>query len=174
MMAGLVTPTFGEIIINGMDISSDWGLKRVGYVQFSPQTNEGLTARQNVVVAARTRGIGRQTAERRASELLHQLQLAPERWSYAARERLGVGIACALIDAPDILLLDEPTGSMAIEGRRWFWRVIKDLARVGLTVVMAIHDPDDAMQCTMVARLHFGRLVYVGPPNVQVCARVQV
>ncbi|MBE3112206.1 MAG: ABC transporter ATP-binding protein, partial [Acidobacteria bacterium] len=76
------------------------------------------------------------------------------------RQRLALG--CAIVHEPPILLLDEPTGGVDPVSRRHFWRLIDDLSRAGVTILVTTHYLDEAEYCHRIAVIHAGRLAAVG------------
>jgi ABC-2 type transport system ATP-binding protein len=76
------------------------------------------------------------------------------------RQRLALG--CAILHEPRILFLDEPTGGVDPLARRQFWRLIDDLSRGGVTVLVTTHYLDEAERCHRVALIHAGTLAAIG------------
>ena len=76
------------------------------------------------------------------------------------RQRLALG--CAILHEPPIVFLDEPTGGVDPLSRRRFWRLIDDLARAGVAVLVTTHYLDEAEHCHRIAIIQAGRLAALG------------
>ncbi len=76
------------------------------------------------------------------------------------RQRLALG--CAILHEPSILFLDEPTGGVDPVSRRQFWKLIENLAKTGVTVLVTTHYLDEAEHCHRIAIMHGGKLVALG------------
>jgi ABC-2 type transport system ATP-binding protein len=76
------------------------------------------------------------------------------------RQRLALG--CAILHEPRIVFLDEPTGGVDPVSRRQFWRLIEDLARSGVTILVTTHYLDEAEHCHRIAIINAGRLAAIG------------
>ena len=76
------------------------------------------------------------------------------------RQRLALG--CAILHEPRIVFLDEPTGGVDPVSRRRFWRLIEDLARGGVTILVTTHYLDEAEHCNRIAIIHAGKLAALG------------
>ena len=76
------------------------------------------------------------------------------------RQRLALG--CAILHEPPIVFLDEPTGGVDPLSRRRFWRLIDELARSGVTVLVTTHYLDEAEHCHRIAIIQAGRLAALG------------
>ncbi len=76
------------------------------------------------------------------------------------RQRLALG--CAILHEPPIVFLDEPTGGVDPLSRRQFWRLIDDLSRAGVAVLVTTHYLDEAEHCHRIAIIQAGRLAALG------------
>jgi ABC-2 type transport system ATP-binding protein len=76
------------------------------------------------------------------------------------RQRLALG--CAILHEPPVVFLDEPTGGVDPLSRRRFWRLIDDLARAGVTVLVTTHYLDEAENCHRIAIIQGGKLAALG------------
>jgi len=75
-----------------------------------------------------------------------------------------LALTCALIHAPEILFLDEPTTGVDPVSRREFWDLLQGLVARGMTLVVSTPFMDEADRCDRIAFLHYGRLLTVGTP----------
>jgi ABC-2 type transport system ATP-binding protein len=168
MLCGLLAPTSGRAMVDGLDVSTDpEGVKRrLGYMSQRFSLYELLTVDENIAFYAGLYGLSR---ERRAARRRFVLELAglvgQERMRAGAlaggwRQRLALG--CALLHEPALVFLDEPTGGVDPVSRRDFWRLIDDLAARGTTLIVTTHYLDEAERCDRVAIMHDGRLAALG------------
>jgi lipooligosaccharide transport system ATP-binding protein len=171
-MIGCVSaPTAGSLEVLGMDPRRDGPRirARLGVVPQRDTLDEELSVRQNLTTYARYFGIGRATARRRAGELLDFVQLADradslvEPLSGGMKRRLT--IARALVNDPDLLLLDEPTTGLDPQARHALWERLYRLRERGVTLVLTTHYMDEAEQlCDRIVVMDGGRVVAEGSP----------
>jgi putative ABC transport system ATP-binding protein len=152
MIGGLLRPTAGRVLIDGVDITalSRKELPRVrresvGFVFQTFNLLEALTARENVEVALNIAGVRGEAAQRRATALLVDAGLE-DRLEFPARDLSGgekqrVSIARALANEPRLLLADEPTANLDSENGREVMRLLREVAtREGRAAVVVSHD----------------------------------
>jgi ABC-type lipoprotein export system ATPase subunit len=170
LVAGLDRPTSGTVIVLGQDLTSlkereltAFRARSLGLVFQDPHLLPGLTALENVI-AARLPWTKRRVLEPEARKLLKVVGLGsrmnhpPARLSGGERQR--VGIARALLGQPRLLLADEPTGNLDIGSTEELLNLFEELrSDLGLTVVVATHDPAVAAIAHRVIRLSGGRVV---------------
>lgn len=167
MLLGLVHPTAGHVRVLGDRVAPGRpaALRRVGALVGAPALVPGLSALDNVTLVARLGGL---RDRRRILQVLERVGLAE-----AARRRSGtfstgmkqrLGLAMALVERPELLVLDEPTSGMDAAGRRDVKNLLRELAGEGVTVFLSSHLLNEVEQvCDEVAVLDRGRLVAVGP-----------
>jgi ABC-2 type transport system ATP-binding protein len=168
MLCGLLRPSSGTALVGGIDVSADpEGVKqRIGYMSQRFSLYELLTVDQNIRFFGGIYGLrGARLAERRAfviemAGLKGREQTLARDLAGGWRQRLALG--CAILHAPAILFLDEPTGGVDPLSRRQFWRLIDTLAASGVTVLVTTHYLDEAERCHRVALVHAGRLAIIG------------
>jgi ABC-2 type transport system ATP-binding protein len=168
MLCGLLAPTSGRALIDGIDVSRDAAAvrRRIGYMSQRFSLYELLTVDENIRFYAGLYGLtGGRLEERRRFVLAMAGLRGKENERTAAlaggwRQRLALG--CALMHEPPIVFLDEPTGGVDPVSRREFWRLIDSLAREGTTVLVTTHYLDEAERCDRVAIIHGGRLAALG------------
>jgi lipooligosaccharide transport system ATP-binding protein len=138
-----------------------------------PQENnldEELNVTQNLVVYSKFYGMGRREAEERITELLEFFELSDKRQS-KIRELSGgmkrrLTIARALLHAPRLLILDEPTTGLDPQVRHLIWGKLRELKKKGLTVLITTHYMDEAYQlCDTILIMDKGRKLSEGPPR---------
>jgi lipooligosaccharide transport system ATP-binding protein len=171
-MIGCVSPpTGGDLQVLGMDPATDGPAirARLGVVPQRDTLDEELTVRENLLVYGRYFGLARATVAERAIELLEFAQLADradskvEPLSGGMKRRLTIGRA--LINEPEILLLDEPTTGLDPQARHVLWDRLFRLKRSGVTLVLTTHYMDEAEQlCDRLVVMDNGRIVAQGSP----------
>jgi lipooligosaccharide transport system ATP-binding protein len=172
-MIGCVSPpTAGVLRILGRDPARDGPAIR-GRLGVCPQLDNldtELTVRENLTTYARFFGIPRRVARERAAELLDFVQLAEradsrvEPLSGGMKRRLT--IARALVNEPEIVLLDEPTTGLDPQARHLVWERLFRLKRQGVTLVLTTHYMDEAEQlCDRLVVMDGGRIVAEGSPR---------
>lgn len=163
LSVGLLQPAAGEVSVFGRPFERAV-LRRVGATIDGPALFPHLSARQNLRVHAELLGVPGQ----RIDEVLQVVGLdgagrkASRKFSTGMRARLALGIA--LLDDPDLLLLDEPQNGLDPEGVRELRALIRDLAAAGKTVVISSHILGEVENIADdIGVLAGGRLVYQGP-----------
>ncbi|TDB99879.1 ABC transporter ATP-binding protein [Micromonospora fluostatini] len=172
-MVGCISPpSEGELRILGLDPVRDGAAirARLGVCPQVDSLDPELTVRENLVVYARYFGIPRRVARQRAAELLDFVQLTEradskvEPLSGGMRRRLT--IARALVNEPDIVLLDEPTTGLDPQARHLVWERLFRLKQQGVTLVLTTHYMDEAEQlCDRLVVMDGGRIVAEGAPR---------
>ncbi|MGI5214453.1 ABC transporter ATP-binding protein [Plantactinospora sp. CA-290183] len=172
-MIGCVSPpTEGELTIMGMDPRRDGPAirARLGVCPQLDNLDPELTVRENLTTYARYFGIPRRVARERAAELLDFVQLAEratskvEPLSGGMKRRLT--IARALVNEPDIVLLDEPTTGLDPQARHLVWERLFRLKQQGVTLVLTTHYMDEAEQlCDRLVVMDGGRIAAEGSPR---------
>jgi ABC-type lipoprotein export system ATPase subunit len=135
----------------------------IGYVFQSFLLISGLTAFDNVLLAARYVGRDRRAALRDAAALMERLGVAHRRGHYPAQlsggEQQRVAYCRAVLNAPPLVLADEPTGSVDDDHARVILSELRGLARErGASVILVTHRPEPAAEADRVLRLRAGRL----------------
>ncbi len=171
MVAAVSPPSGGELRILGLDPAVDGPAIR-GRIGVCPQEDTldvELNVRDNLIVYARYFGISRADAASRADELLEFVSLTDrarskvEDLSGGMKRRLT--IARSLVNAPDLLLLDEPTTGLDPQARHVLWDQLFRLKRQGVTLVLTTHYMDEAEQlCDRLVVMDGGRIVAEGSP----------
>jgi putative ABC transport system ATP-binding protein len=170
IMGCLDTPTKGKLFLEGSDVSDmdDSQLarvrrERIGFVFQSYNLIPGLTALENVALPMRFNGIGRGEAQRRARELLRKVGLV-EREGHKPSELSGgeqqrVAIARSLVNDPDVIMGDEPTGNLDSKTGVEIMELIENLHRkTGKTVIIVTHDLKLARRAPRQIRMLDGKI----------------
>jgi putative ABC transport system ATP-binding protein len=171
MLGGLLTPTAGSIHVDGREVTALSERTRARYrrddVGFVFQANNllpFLTARENLLVIREIGGISRKDGGRRAGQLLEELGLTSRGNAIASQlsggERQRVAIGRALMNDPQIVLVDEPTASLDSErGRAVVQMLLEEVKGREKLGIMVTHDPAMAALTDRTLQMHDGRLV---------------
>ena len=172
-MIGAVSPlSEGDLRVLGMDPRTQGPLirARLGVVPQQDTLDTELTVRENLVLYGRYFGLSRAECRRRADELLDFAQLTEraddevEPLSGGMKRRLT--IARALINEPDLLLLDEPTTGLDPQARHLLWDRLYRLKQRGVTLVLTTHYMDEAEQlCDRLVVMDKAKIVAEGSPR---------
>jgi len=170
MLCGLLRPTGGRALVDGVDVARDPETvrKRIGYMSQKFSLYEDLTVTENLRFFGGVYGVGRAALDERVRFALDMAGLA-ERPDALVGELAGgwkqrLALGCAILHRPHILVLDEPTSGVDPLSRRRFWDLIHDLAADGVTVIVSTHHMDEAGYCNRIALINRGRLVALGSP----------
>jgi ABC-2 type transport system ATP-binding protein len=171
MLAGIMTPDAGKASIAGIDAIHDAERAKHG-LSYMPQRfglYEDLTVDENIRFYADLFGVKRAERETRSSQLLQAAGMSEFRKRLAGKLSGGMkqklGLACALIHRPKVILLDEPTTGVDPVSRRDFWRILYELAVEGVTILTSTAYLDEAERCHRVALMHQGRLLFCDSPS---------
>ena len=171
MMSCLTSRDGGELRVLGHDPDREpRALKRrIGVVAQDINLDLELSVYENLLVYANYFAISRDEARRRANELLTFVRLherrdeAVERLSGGMQRRLQ--IARALVNEPELVLLDEPTTGLDPQARHAVWDRLRDLRQGGATLVLTTHYMDEAEQlCDRIVIIDTGRVIRDGAP----------
>jgi ABC-2 type transport system ATP-binding protein len=170
MLAGVMRPDAGAIIIDGIDAVADpEGVKP--HVSYMPQRfalYEDLTIDENIRFYADLFEVAPAVRCERASRLLAASGMSAFRRFKAGQLSGGMkqklGLTCALVHTPRILLLDEPTTGVDPVSRRDFWRILYGLREEGVTIVISTAYLDEAERCSRLTLLHAGHALYCDTP----------
>ncbi|MEH6721828.1 MAG: ribosome-associated ATPase/putative transporter RbbA [Aurantimonas endophytica] len=171
MLTGLLPASEGTARLFGNEVDpNDMEVRgRVGYMSQAFSLYSELTVRQNLDLHARLFGMNRATIPFRIDEMAHRFDLndvmdaMPEALPLGIRQRLS--LAVALIHAPDILILDEPTSGVDPIARDAFWQILVDLSRRdGVTIFISTHFMNEAERCDRISLMHAGRVLVSDTP----------
>ncbi len=170
MLAGIMPPDAGHAIVAGYDVVRDpEGAKHA--LSYMPQRfglYEDLTVEENIRFYADLFGVKRAEREQRSEQLLQAAGMAEFRKRMAGKLSGGMkqklGLVCALIHRPRVILLDEPTTGVDPVSRRDFWRILYELIAEGVAILTSTAYLDEAERCHRVALLHQGKLLFCDTP----------
>ena len=171
IMAGLMVPSEGRANLFGhspTDLMSSQP-NSIGYMPQRFGLYEDISVMANMRLHASLRGLEGAERDRVFEKLLGFTSLGPFTDRLAGRLSGGMkqklGIACALLGSPRLLLLDEPGVGVDPQSRRELWRMVQDLSQGGMTVVWSTAYLDEAERCPDVIMLDCGRVLFAGPPQ---------
>jgi ABC-2 type transport system ATP-binding protein len=171
MLAGILPPDAGAASIAGMNvIQNPERAKR--YLSYMPQRfglYEELSVEENIRFYADLFGVKKAERQSRSTELLRAAGMSEFRSRYAGKLSGGMkqklGLICALIHRPKVVLLDEPTTGVDPVSRRDFWRILYELLAEGVAILTSTAYLDEAERCHRVALLHLGKLLFCNTPD---------
>jgi len=156
IIAGLLSPSSGEVIyqLDGKKIDRlDW-YKYVGFVSPYLQVYDEFTGYENLEMLARMRGL--RNCRGKIDEVLNRVNLYSRRddlvrgYSSGMKQRLKY--ACALLHEPPLLILDEPTSNLDVEGVEMVWAIAEEQKKRGILII-ATNEPDELKMCDRVINL---------------------
>ena len=171
IMAALMAPTEGQVHVAGFDVVRDASQVHActGYMPQRFGLYEDLSVIENLRLYAQLRDIDPSGLDSTFQRLLDFTQLDPFKRRLAGRLSGGMkqklGLACALMARPDVLLLDEPSVGVDPVSRKELWGMVHELIAQGMAVVWSTAYLDEAERCDDVLLLNAGRLEFAGPPG---------
>ena len=171
LLAGLLEPTHGTVSVFGLDTVSDSAKIReiLGYMPQRFGLYEELSVLENLNLYAEMRGLEPEQRKARFDELLRFTGLGPftkrlaRRLSGGMKQKLG--LACALIKMPKLLLLDEPGVGVDPISRRELWHMVRELVSDDVVVIWNTAYLDEAEACDEVLLMNEGKRLFFGPPR---------
>ena len=170
LIAGLLKASSGEIRVEELNPVTDAGILRpqLGYMPQKFGLYEDLTVQENLNLYADLRNV---TGEQRINSF-RQLLAFTDLGSFTGRPagklsggmKQKLGLACTLLGSPRVLLLDEPSVGVDPISRRELWKMVRQLADDGMTVLWSTSYLDEAELCSDVLLMHAGKLEYKGTP----------
>jgi ABC-2 type transport system ATP-binding protein len=168
VLAGLIDPDQGDATVFGLPATAT-DRAMIGYMPQRFGLYEDLTVIENLTLYADLRGLP--AAEHKASfdrlldftDLRRFTDRLAGKLSGGMKQKLG--LACAMVRTPRLLLLDEPGVGVDPISRRELWQMVKDLAGEGIGVLWSTAYLDEAEKCDSVTLLTEGKVIYAGPPQ---------
>jgi ABC-2 type transport system ATP-binding protein len=171
LMMGILVPSGGRVQIDGLDCHAQSAdvKRRVGYLPDNPIFYDYLRGREILQFIAQMHGLSRDDASARADTLLVEFQLAEVAQEFAVNYSMGMkkklGLACALVHDPAVLILDEPTNGLDPRASRDVQDRLRQCAAEGKTIFLSTHLLDMAERlCSRIGIIHRGALVATGTP----------
>lgn len=172
ILCGLLRADGGRAVIDGIDVSADPQAvqNRVGYMPQKFGLYEDLSVQENLNLYADLHALPNDVREQRFQRLLAMTGLAPFTKRPAGKLSGGMkqklGLACTLLSAPKLIILDEPTVGVDPLSRRELWDILQQLAHDdNLSILVSTAYMDEASLCHKVYILHEGKLLAQGSPE---------
>jgi ABC-2 type transport system ATP-binding protein len=169
MMMGILVPSAGRVLVDGLDCQADAAeVKRhVGYLPDNPIFYDFLRGREILQFVAEMHGMSRRSAVERAAQLLLEFGLQDVSEEFAVNYSMGMkkklGLACALVHDPAVLILDEPINGLDPRAAREVQDRLVASAAAGKTIFLSTHLLDMAQRmCNRVGIISHGALVATG------------
>lgn len=169
IVGGLDGPTVGNVMIEGNDISrlkdgqlSKYRNEKIGFVFQAFNLENSQTALENVMMPLIFAGISKKERKERAEKALEMVGLSnlskhkPNEMSGGQRQR--VSVARALVNNPEIIFADEPTGNLDSKSGEAIMELFKDINKKGFTVIMVTHNPAEANKAKRVIKIMDGKI----------------
>jgi ribosome-dependent ATPase len=163
-VVGVQVMRSGEVTVLGEPAGSPALRSRVGYVTQAPSVYEDLTVRENARYFAALNGLGARAADDAIADVGLQDVAGRLVRDLSGGQKGRASLACALIAAPDLLVLDEPTVGLDPVLRVELWDRFQALARAGTTLIVSSHVMDEARQCDRLLLLRDGDLLADSTP----------
>ncbi len=171
MLASIMDPDSGTATIAGHDTKAT-AFKVKEHLAYMSQRfglYPDLTVMENINFYADLYGMARNTRKKRIEELLGFSNMAPFKKRRAGDLSGGMKqklqLMCALIHTPKVLLLDEPTNGVDPVSRRDFWRILYEIVKQGVSILVTTAYLDEAERCHSIGLLDKGRLLATGTPR---------
>jgi putative ABC transport system ATP-binding protein len=170
IVGGLDSPTVGNVFIEGQDISrlkdkqlSKYRNDKIGFVFQAFNLENSQTALENVMMPLIFAGISKKERKERALKVLEQVGLKeyvkhkPNEMSGGQRQR--VSIARALVNNPEIIFADEPTGNLDSKSGENIMELFNEINAKGYTIIMVTHNPLEANKAKRVVKIKDGEII---------------
>lgn len=164
MLCGLINPTSGSGRVAGFDIMRETSAirTRIGYMSQKFSLYEDLSVMDNLKIYGYIYGLDKKSFSERVKETgeflglteLYKRRTGDLPWGWQQR----LSLACANLHSPEILFLDEPTGSVDPVSRKIFWDLIIALSAAGTTIFVTTHHMDEAEYCHRISIMVEGRI----------------
>ncbi|MFS0615152.1 ABC transporter ATP-binding protein [Lederbergia ruris] len=169
LIVGMDQPTTGEVQVLGMAIPNLKVLQKIGYMAQADALYADLTGAENLSFFASLFKLKKDVKKKRIAyaadlvDLSSHLHKKVQNYSGGMKRRLS--LAVALIQDPEVLVLDEPTVGIDPELRQSIWAEIDRLKRTGKTILVTTHVMDEAEKCDQLAMIRDGQILTSGSPQ---------
>jgi len=171
MLSSTMDPSSGGAFVAGFDVGTEAEKVKDNMAYMSQRFSlyQDLTVAENIAFYADLYGVPRKGREQRVNELLNFSHMVPFKKRRAGALSGGMKqklqLVCALIHTPKVLLLDEPTNGVDPVSRRDFWRILYQLLKKDVAILVTTAYLDEAERCNRVGLLHQGKLLATGTPT---------
>ena len=169
MLCGLMRPNEGTAIVAGADVAREPERvkSRIGYMSQSFGLYRDLTVDENLAFYGGVYNLGARLPERLAwAKQAMRLEEIGDRLSgvLSGGQKQRLALASAMMHAPEVVFLDEPTAGVDPAARRLFWTIIRERAAEGVTMIVTTHYMDEAERFDRLVFLSRGHVVALGSP----------
>ncbi len=170
LLTAIMEPTSGDAWVTGHSILREGERikERIGYMSQKFGLYEDLTVMENITFYADLYEVPKIERPARIERLLGFSNLTPFKDRLAGKLSGGMkqklGLACALIHTPELLFLDEPTNGVDPVSRRDFWKILYDLLKEGVTILVSTAYLDEAERCTRLGLIDKGSILIEDEP----------
>ncbi|MCX7881703.1 MAG: ABC transporter ATP-binding protein [Brevinematales bacterium] len=169
IIAGLLKPTTGRVLVYGKDLHDSSSLsflkETIAYMPQKFALYEDLSVEENLHFIGRLHGLPHKERVRKIERLYQFSNLKPFRTRLAGHLSGGMkqklGLMCALMHAPKILILDEPTNGVDPVSRREFWELLYELLKENISIIFTTSYMEEAERCARVAVMYEGRFLFL-------------
>ena len=171
LLTAIMDPSSGEAWVAGHSILTEGERikEKIGYMPQRFGLYEDLTVMENIIFYSDIYEVPGRERPSRIKRLLEFSNLTPFKDRLAGKLSGGMkqklGLACSLVHTPEVLLLDEPTNGVDPVSRRDFWRILYDLLREGVTILVSTAYLDEAERCTRIGLMHNGKIMREDEPK---------
>jgi ABC-2 type transport system ATP-binding protein len=169
MIAGIDTPTLGEVRVLGQEMPQLAMLSQIGYMAQSDALYAELTAQENLAFFAALYGLKGARCKQRMHDVMELVDLGAhlkkQVSNYSGGMKRRLSLAISLLHEPSILILDEPTVGIDPVLRKSIWQELTNLSLNGTTILLTTHVMDEADKCHQLGMIRDGILTAVGTPN---------
>jgi ABC-2 type transport system ATP-binding protein len=171
LLASIMDPSGGDAWVAGYHVvrQAEAVKEQIGYMSQRFGLYADLSVMENIDFYADVYNVPRSERAGRIERLLGFSNLTPFKRRLAGNLSGGMkqklGLACALVHTPKVLLLDEPTNGVDPVSRRDFWRILYQLLRERVTILVSTAYLDEAERCNRVGLMHRGELLACGTPQ---------
>ena len=170
ILSTVLTYTRGEVKIGGLDLRKEPEKirKKIGYMPQTFSLYPDLSVEENLNFFANINHVSAKLKEERIEQMLTFTRL--QRFTQRRAGALSGGmkkklaLACALIHAPDVLILDEPSTGVDPVSRRELWTMLAGVVQSGVTILVSTPYMDEAERCHKVGIIYQGKLLVIGAP----------
>jgi ABC-2 type transport system ATP-binding protein len=171
LLTAIMDPTSGDGWVSGHSILTEGELikEKIGYMSQRFGLYEDLTVMENILFYADLYEVPKKERPPRIERLLGFSNLSPFKDRLAGKLSGGMkqklGLACSLVHTPEVLFLDEPTNGVDPVSRRDFWKILYDLLKEGVTILVSTAYLDEAERCTRIGLMHNGKILIEDEPK---------
>jgi len=168
VLLGFISPNSGSAHLLGQDSQSTLSRSNIGYLSEHPESYKYMTGQEYLNMTGKLYGMPKAERKKRINDLLEDVELLPHAHKRIATYSRGmlqrIGLAQALINDPDLLILDEPTNGLDPLGRMKIREIIEQLKGRGKTIFFSSHELSEIETvCDEIIMIANGKIIQQGP-----------